>query len=90
MDILTFSEARASLKQVMDDVCMDHQPKVITRQRGDHVVLISHQDYNSLIETLHLLNSPNNAYRLKESINQVKAGSVTVRELLYGNQKEQK
>lgn len=37
MDVLTFNEARASLKQVMDDVCTDHQPKVITRQRGYHV-----------------------------------------------------
>lgn len=40
MNVLTFSEARASLKQAMDKVCDDHQPTVITRQRGEHVVRV--------------------------------------------------
>ena len=30
MNVLTFSEARASLKTVMDKVCEDHDPTVIT------------------------------------------------------------
>lgn len=85
MDVLTFNEARASLKQVMDDVCTDHQPKVITRQRGSHVVIMSHRNYNSLIETLHLLSSPNNAYRLRESISQVNASSMKIRESFDAN-----
>ena len=40
MNVLTFSEARASLKTVMDKVCEDHDPTVITRVNGEHVVLM--------------------------------------------------
>ncbi|WP_328591149.1 type II toxin-antitoxin system Phd/YefM family antitoxin [Cupriavidus agavae] len=79
---MTFSEARASFKQALDAVCRDHEPTVITRQRGEHVVLISLEDYNSMLETLHLLGSEKNAARLRESIAEFKAGKTVERELL--------
>jgi antitoxin YefM len=82
MNILTFSEARAGLKQAMDDVCRDHEPAVITRQRGEHVVLISLDDFNSMLETLHLLGAPANANRLSESIAEFNAGKTSARGLI--------
>jgi antitoxin YefM len=82
MNILTFSEARAGLKQAMDDVCRDHEPAVITRQRGEHVVLISLEDFNSMQETLHLLESSANAKRLSESIAEFNAGKPLKRGLI--------
>ncbi|WP_233833998.1 type II toxin-antitoxin system Phd/YefM family antitoxin [Paraburkholderia sp. ZP32-5] len=82
MNILTFSEARASFKQALDAVCRDHEPTVITRQRGEHVVLISLDDYNSMQETLHLLGSPANAERLRRSVAEFKAGKTSERGLL--------
>jgi antitoxin YefM len=82
MNILTFSEARAGFKQALDEVCRDHEPTVITRQRGDHVVLMSLDDYNSMQETLHLLGSPKNAERLRESIAEFKAGKTVLKDLL--------
>jgi antitoxin YefM len=88
MNILTFSEVRASFKQAIDNVCRDHEPTVITRQRGEHVVLLSLDDYNSMQETLYLLSSANNAKRLRESIAQLKAGKTQVRELLGHEQAE--
>lgn len=57
MHVLTFSQARAELKQTMDDVCRDHEPAVITRQRGEPVVMMSLEDYNGMNETIHLLGS---------------------------------
>jgi antitoxin YefM len=89
MNILTFSEARASLKTVMDDVCKDHTPTVITRVNGEHVVMLSLDDFNSMEETMHLLGSANNARRLMESIAQLKAGKAEIRELIR-NDKQQK
>lgn len=74
MNILNFSEARASLKQVLDDVCKRHEPTVITTRQGEHVVLISLDDYNSMQETLHLLGFEKNALRLRESIAEFRAG----------------
>lgn len=76
MNILTFSEARASLKTVMDNVCNDHAPAVVTRVGGDHVVLMSLSDFNSIEETLYLLSSKNNASALMQSISQLRAGET--------------
>lgn len=81
MNVLTYSEVRASFKQVMDDVCVHHEPTIITRQRGEHVVMMSLEDYNSMQETVYLLSSPKNAQRLMESMAQIKAGTAKMREL---------
>ncbi|KAI3593136.1 YefM protein (antitoxin to YoeB) [Cupriavidus sp. U2] len=81
MNVMTFSEARAGFKQALDSVCKDHEPTVITRQRGEHVVLLSLEDYNSMQETLHLLGSEKNAARLRESIAEFRAGKASVKEL---------
>lgn len=81
MNVLTFSEARAGLKQAMDDVCRDHKPAVITRQRGEHVVLLSLNDFNSMEETMYLMGTPANASRLTRSIAQHKAGKAFTKEI---------
>jgi antitoxin YefM len=90
MNILTFSDARAGLKAVMDDVCTDHSPTVITRQSGEPVVMLSLADFNSIEETLHLLSSPKNASRLLASIEQLKAGKARMRELDRNEEQEGK
>jgi len=74
--ILTVREARASLNQAMDDVCRDHEPTAIVRRRGQHVVLLSLEDFNSMNESMYLLGSASNASRLRKSIAQLRAGAV--------------
>lgn len=88
MNILTFSEARAGLKTVMDDVCNDHTPTVITRVNGEHVVMLSLADFNSMEETMYLLRSPKNAKRLMESVAQLKSGKAQMRELVSNDKKQ--
>lgn len=88
MNILTFSEARAGLKTVMDDVCKDHAPTVITRVSGEHVVMLSLADFNSMEETIYLLRSPKNASRLMESIAQLESGKAQIRELIRNEKQE--
>ncbi|TDR76438.1 type II toxin-antitoxin system Phd/YefM family antitoxin [Paludibacterium purpuratum] len=90
MNVLTYSEARASFKQAMDEVCRDHDPLLITRQKGEHVVLLSLDDFNSMQETLYLLSSPQNAQRLSESIAQVKAGKARIMGLITNEHAEDK
>ena len=87
MNVLTFSEARAGFKQALDDVCQEHTPTLITRQRGEHVVMLSLGDYSAILETLHLLRSPSNAERLMASIAQFKAGKARTR-TFSGNDKQ--
>lgn len=88
MNILTFSEARAGLKTVMDNVCKDRAPTVITRVSGEHVVMLSLTDFNSFQETNYLLSNPKNATHLMESIAQLKAGKARIRELIINDTKE--
>ena len=78
MHVITFSQARARLKQAMDDVCRDHERAVITRQQGEPVVLLSLEDYNAMEETLYLLSSQENSKRLRESIALHKAGNAFI------------
>ncbi|WP_332309775.1 type II toxin-antitoxin system Phd/YefM family antitoxin [Burkholderia ubonensis] len=70
-------------------MCRDHEPTIITRQRGEHVVMISLEDYCSMQETLHLLGTPANADRLRQSIAQFKSGKTVVKELLNRDAKEE-
>lgn len=82
MDVLTFSETRANLKSVMDQVVNDHSPVVVARKRGEAVVMVSLDDWNAVNETLHLLSTPENARRLRDSIAQLDAGKGVERELI--------
>ncbi len=52
----------------MDEVCRDHSPIIITRNRGQSVVMLSLKDYEQLEETACLLRSPANARRLLSAI----------------------
>jgi antitoxin YefM len=76
MRTLSFSDARANLKALMDRVTEDRAPVLITRQRGEDVVMVSASEWAAIEETLHLLQSPDNAARLQESIAELDAGGA--------------
>jgi antitoxin YefM len=79
--VLSYSDTRANLKQVMDEVVEDRQPVVVTRRKSEAVVMISLADWNAMEETLHLLSTPTNAERLRASIAQMNAGGGRERKL---------
>ncbi len=82
MNVLTFTDTRQNLKDVMDRVVEDHTPIVVTRQKAESVVMVSLSDWNALEETARLLSSPKNAARLVEAIAQLDSGSGVERELI--------
>ncbi len=82
MDVLTYSDARANLKGVMDRVVDDRTQVVITRRKAEAVVMVSLEDWNAMEETMHLLSTPANAERLRSSIRQLDAGKGKERELV--------
>lgn len=81
MRIVTYSEARSSLKAVLDSVYDDSDVTVISRRGGADAVVMSFDHYQSIMETMHLLSTPANAARLARSIAQHKAGKVLRRDL---------
>ena len=82
MRTVTFTEARNRLKSVLDRVANDADIAVITRRNAGDAVVMSLDYYNSLVETVHLLNSPANAAHLAESIRQFRAGETVERSML--------
>ncbi|MFS4439468.1 type II toxin-antitoxin system Phd/YefM family antitoxin [Paracoccaceae bacterium GXU_MW_L88] len=78
---MTYTDARASLKDVMDRVIHDRTEVVVTRKNREAVVMISLDDFNAIQETLHLQKSPENARRLQSSIAQLDAGRGTERDV---------
>ncbi|EGR1703663.1 type II toxin-antitoxin system Phd/YefM family antitoxin [Vibrio cholerae] len=82
MRIVSFTEARNSLKAVLDAVVNDADTTVITRRDSEDAVVMSLDYYNSLMETVHLLRSPANVEHLNRSIAQFKAGKVIQRKLI--------
>lgn len=69
------SEARSSLYSILREVVEDAVPVVI-RQRGkENAVILSENEYNSLLETAYV-SSGKNGERLRESIAQAKAGKT--------------
>ncbi|NOY81695.1 MAG: type II toxin-antitoxin system prevent-host-death family antitoxin [Kiritimatiellaeota bacterium] len=81
MKALTYTAARENLAKTMQQVCDDHDAVIITRRRDQAVVMMSLEDYESLEETAYLLRSPRNAQRLREAVDQLRAGGGTQRAL---------
>ena len=79
---VTYTELRANLAGLMDEVCDNRAPLLVTRQNARSVVMISEEDYEGLMETVHLLRSPANAARLLQSVEQANSGMLTQHELI--------
>ncbi len=82
MRIVSFTEARNSLKAVLDQVVNDSDCTVITRRDSEDAVVMSLDYFNSLMETVHLLKSPANASHLEKSIKQFRQGNTIHRKLV--------
>lgn len=82
MRTTSYSELRKNLAAMLDAVEADHEPVVITRDKGKPAaVLMSLEDFASYEETRYLLRSPANAERLLASIGELEAGKGSGRSL---------
>lgn len=70
-----YSEFRKDLKRFLDEAEENGETIVIKRKSGNGAVLISLEEYNSLLETVHLLKSEANALQLSRSIKEYKQGN---------------
>ena len=82
MKVVNFSDARNRLKSVLDQVVNDRDYTIISRRDADDAVVMSLDQFNSLMETVHLLRSPANAAHLEKSIKQYQSGKTMERELI--------
>lgn len=81
MKVVNFSDARNRLKSILDQVVSDADYTIIARRDAEDAVVMSLDQFNGLMETVHLLKSPANAAHLSKSIKQYRAGKVQKRNL---------
>lgn len=82
MASVSYTQLRGNLAAYMDQVCDDRAPLFVTRQNARSVVMLSEEEYQGLLETVHLLKSPANAARLLRSIKEADEGQLVGRDLI--------
>ena len=81
MKVVNYTELRLNLRKWLDFVVDDVEELIIKRKNQKDLVLISLEEYNSLVETNYLLSGKNRKVLL-ESIAEVNAGNKEYRELI--------
>ena len=76
MQVVNYTEFRKNLKSVLDNTIDSHDVTIITRAKDKDVVLISLHEYNSWLETMHLLRSERNRNRLIDSVDRIEKGII--------------
>lgn len=66
---ITYTQARAALAKLLDDVTENREVVIIRRRNGEDAALIAASELSSLLETAYLLRSPANAERLLTALN---------------------
>ncbi len=65
--IMSVSQVRADIYNVMDETAQTHEPILITGKRNN-VVMVSQEDWNAIEETLYLNSIPNMASSIQDSM----------------------
>lgn len=77
MQAISVSTLRSEMKKHIDSVIESDEVIIVTRGKDEQpVVLMSLDEYNSLMETDYLLSTENNRKNLEESIKQMHAGET--------------
>jgi len=78
---INYTLARQRFKEYCDKTVNDFETIIITRERGENVVLMSESEYNNMLENLYIRSNATDLSELLDSIQQLKKGRGRVREL---------
>lgn len=73
---VSFTQARAGLSDILDDVEQRHEHVEITRNGRPVALLLSVEEYESIVETLEILGDDEVMEALRRSEEDVKAGRL--------------
>lgn len=76
MQITTVSDFRKDIKTYLDRVVKNFETLIINRGKDAGIVVMSLQEYNSLMATNHELSSRKNELRLDSAIDKLKNGTT--------------
>lgn len=73
----TYTNARAKLASLIDEVTQNREVVIIQRRGSEDVAMIAADELAGLLETAHLLRSPTNTERLISALDRVRKGIGT-------------
>lgn len=82
MQITTVSDFRKDMKTYLNNVVKNFETLIINRGKDSGIVVMSLQEYNSLIATNHELSSRKNELRLDSAIDKLKNNKTFERDLI--------
>ena len=82
MNAITLADAKENLERLIEQVLADAEPAILCTEKGDKVVLVSLDEFNSWKETLYLLSNPANAAHLRQSIAEAREGKAEEKTLV--------
>ncbi|MBT0606912.1 type II toxin-antitoxin system Phd/YefM family antitoxin [Aequorivita echinoideorum] len=82
MQITTVSDFRKDIKTYLDKVVKNFETLIINRGKDSGIVIMSLEEYNSLMATNHELSSRKNELRLDSAIEKLKSGSGIDKDLI--------
>ncbi len=82
MQITTVSDFRKDIKTYLDRVVKNFETLIINRGKDSGIVIMSLEEYNSLMATNHELSSRKNERRLDSAIEKLKKGDTFSKDLI--------
>ncbi|NJN50122.1 MAG: type II toxin-antitoxin system prevent-host-death family antitoxin [Polaribacter sp.] len=82
MQITTVSDFRKDIKTYLDRVVRNFETLIINRGKDSGIVVMSLQEYNSLMATNHELSSRKNELRLDSAIEKIKSRTTFNKDLI--------
>lgn len=73
------TETRGNISEILDHVVETGEEYVITRHGKSVAVLLSYEEYESLVETINILSDESAMTALDEAANDIAAGRITER-----------
>jgi prevent-host-death family protein len=84
MKTIPLSAAKAGLSRIIDEISKTHTTFQITRSGVPEGVLLSAEEYESLLETLEILSDPELMRQIHQSIRDIKKGRLLTHEEVFG------
>jgi antitoxin YefM len=82
MEVLNYTEFRKNLAKSLDMVNDDAETLIVSRSKGKNVVVVGLAEYNSMVETMHLMGNEANRKRLQEAIDEMNSGQYLAQKLI--------
>ena len=84
MLVANISDFRKDIKMYLDKVAKNFETLIINRGKNENIVVMSLDEYNSLIATNYELSSRKNEMRLDSAIEKLKKGKSFTKDLIEG------